>query len=146
MPVDLDDGGINHRVLHVRILRGRIKKPFENIGFDPVPIPFEYGIPLAKQRRKITPGTSSPDNPKHRLNKATVVRTATPWVARLTQAVRFHLRPLGVSQYKAIHPKLESQTNSIENPKSQQTLDELMVIAMSRAYKLRNKRSCPTEV
>ena len=36
MPVDLDDGGINHRVLHVRILRGRIKKPFENISFDPV--------------------------------------------------------------------------------------------------------------
>jgi hypothetical protein len=29
---------------------------------------------------------------------------------------------LGVSQYKAIHPKLESQINPIENPKSQQAL------------------------
>lgn len=37
-----------HRVLHVRVLRCRIEKPFENIGFDPVSISIEYGIPFAK--------------------------------------------------------------------------------------------------
>ena len=42
------DIGSKHRVLHVRVLRCRIEKPFENIGFDPAPIPFEYGIPFAK--------------------------------------------------------------------------------------------------
>ena len=42
------DIGSKHRVLHVRVLRCRIEKPFESIGFDPAPIPFEYGIPFAK--------------------------------------------------------------------------------------------------
>src|SRR3546814_15392161 len=36
--------------------------------------------------------------------------------------MRFHLRPLGVSQHKSFHPKLESQTSSTSNPKSQQAL------------------------
>src|SRR3546814_5046517 len=36
--------------------------------------------------------------------------------------MRFHLRPLGVSQHKSFHPKLESQTSSTWNPKSQQAL------------------------
>lgn len=49
------DIGSKHRVLHVRVLRCRIEKPFENIGFDPAPVPIEYGISFAKQRRKIAP-------------------------------------------------------------------------------------------
>ena len=46
---------------------------------------------------------------------------STPEVRRLAQAMRFHLRPLGVGQYKAVHPKLESQSRLQWNPESQQT-------------------------
>src|SRR3546814_17876899 len=48
-------------------------------------------------------------------------------VRRLSQAMRFHLRPLGVSQHKSFHPKLESQTSSTWNPKSQQALEQIRV-------------------
>src|SRR3546814_8013251 len=41
--------------------------------------------------------------------------------------MRFHLRPLGVSQHKSFHPKLESQTSSTWNPKSQQALEQIRV-------------------
>jgi len=33
--MDLDDGGVDHGVLHVRLIRSGIEKPFENIGFNP---------------------------------------------------------------------------------------------------------------
>src|SRR3546814_1602768 len=46
---------------------------------------------------------------------------------RLFRSMRFHLRPLGVSQYKSFHPKLESQTSSTWNPKSQQALEQIRV-------------------
>ncbi len=36
--------------------------------------------------------------------------------------MQFHLRPLGIAQYTAVHPKLESQYRAWENPNSQQTL------------------------
>src|SRR5579863_6846138 len=46
--VDLDDGGVDHGVLHVRLVRDGIKKPFENIGFDPIAISLEDGVPRAE--------------------------------------------------------------------------------------------------
>ena len=48
MAVDLDDGGVDHGVLHVRFLRGRIEKPFENIGLYPVSEALEDAIPGAE--------------------------------------------------------------------------------------------------
>jgi len=36
--------------------------------------------------------------------------------------MRLHLRPLGVSQNESLHPTLESQSSTDENPKSQQAL------------------------
>ena len=36
--------------------------------------------------------------------------------------MRFYLRPLGVRQYKSIHPKREAHSRSEGNPKSPQTL------------------------
>jgi hypothetical protein len=48
MPMDLDDGGITHRLLHIQIGCGRIEKPLENTAFDPVPMLFEHIIPFAK--------------------------------------------------------------------------------------------------
>ena len=46
--VDLDDGGIHHGVLHVRLIRSGIKKPLENIRSHPVAIPLEDGVPAAE--------------------------------------------------------------------------------------------------
>jgi hypothetical protein len=50
-------------------------------------------------------------------------------VRRLTQAMRLHLRPLGVCQYESIHPKLESQPSLRSNPDSQQSLGLVASIA-----------------
>ena len=46
--VHLDDGGIHHGVFHVRLIRGGIEKPLENVGFHPVAIPLEDGVPMAE--------------------------------------------------------------------------------------------------
>src|SRR5512133_2015162 len=45
--VDLDDGGINHGVFHVRLVAAGIEKPLEDIGFDPVAVALEGRVPLA---------------------------------------------------------------------------------------------------
>ncbi|WP_260583997.1 hypothetical protein [Sphingopyxis sp. PET50] len=47
----------------------------------------------------------------------------TDRVCRLAPAMRFHLRPLGVHQYKAIHPKCESHLATNGNPESPQALN-----------------------
>ena len=46
--MDFDDRAINHGVLHVRVVRDRLKAPCENITFDPVTEAFEDGVPVAK--------------------------------------------------------------------------------------------------
>jgi hypothetical protein len=97
--VNLDDGGVDHGVFHVRFVRAGIEKPLEDIGFGPITVPLEHGISLAKESRKIAPGAAGPDDPKHRFDEAAVVISAAPGVRRLAQAMRSHLRPLGVCQY-----------------------------------------------
>ena len=81
----------------------------ENARLDPVAVALEDGVPVAEERRKITPRASRPHDPKHRFDKAPVVAAAAARVRRLTQTMRLHLRPLGVRQYESFHPKLESQ-------------------------------------
>ena len=97
MAVDLDDGGVDHGVLHVRFLRGRIEKPFENIGFDPVSIALEDGVPRTEQRRQVAPRAAGSRDPQHRLDKAPVILTAATGVGFLPQAMRLHFRPLGIA-------------------------------------------------
>src|SRR5262249_12197633 len=104
--MDLDNGGINDGVFHVRLLRAGLESPFENIGFDPVKISLEDRVPLPKEERKVTPRTPRPHDPKHRFDKAPIVTPSSPRVRRLAQAMRFHFRPLGVSQYESFHSKL----------------------------------------
>jgi hypothetical protein len=120
--MDLDDGGIDHGVFHVRLARAGLEKPQENVGFDPVAVALEDRVPVAEERRKITPRASRPHDPKHRFDEAAVVASAAPGVRGLAKTMRFHLRPLGVSQYESLHPKLESQSSPRWNPDSQQAL------------------------
>lgn len=123
--MNLDDGGIDHRVLHIRIVRARGKKPSENIGFHPIAVSFEDRVPIPEGRRKIAPGTSCPRNPKHRFDKKPIILAAPPGIRGLAQAVRFHPRPLGVGQNESSHPQLESQPTPNVNPESQQTLGQV---------------------
>src|SRR5207302_6162615 len=95
---------------------------------DPVAVALEDSVPVAKESRKIAPWASRPRDPKHRFNEASVVAAAAPRVGRLAQAVRLHLRPLGVRQHESFHPKLESQSSIKWNPDSQQALDQVPLL------------------
>src|ERR1700675_3617616 len=121
--MDFDDSGIDHGVFHVRRVGAGLEEPGENARLDPVSVALENSVPVAEQRRKITPRASSPHDPKDSFHKAAVVASAAPGVRRLTQTMRLHLRPLGVRQYESFHLKLESQPSRGWNPDSQQALD-----------------------
>src|ERR1700720_160251 len=123
--MDLDDGGVDHGVFHVWRVGAGLEKPGENARLDPVAVALENSVPIAKERRKITPRTSRPHDSKDTFHKAAVVASASSGVRRLTQTMRLHLRPLGVCQYESFHPKLESQPTHRGNPDSQQALDDL---------------------
>jgi len=132
--MDLDDGGVDHGVFHIWRVRAGLEKPGENVRFDPVAVSLENSVPVAEERWKIAPGTSRPHNPKDRFDKAAVVASATPGVRGLPQAMRLHLRPLGVCQHESIHPKLESQPSLRWNPDSQQTLAlQLLILSTSES-------------
>src|ERR1700688_5038223 len=120
--MDFDDRGVDHGVFHVWRLGAVLKKPGENVRFDPVAVALENSVPIAEERRKITPRAARPHDPKDRFDEAAVVASATPGVRRLTQTMRLHLRPLGVRQYESFHLKLESQPSHGWNPDSQQAL------------------------
>src|SRR5260221_13514417 len=106
--MDLDDGGVEHDVLHVRLLRAGLEKPLEDIRLHPIAISLEDGVPVPESGRQITPGASRSHDPQDRFDEASVVAAAASGVRRLAQTMRFHLRPLGVRQYISFHPKLES--------------------------------------
>ena len=126
MAVNLDDCRINHRELHVWIVRYGIEYPSENAGLHPIPIALEDRIPVAEHRRQIPPGAARSGNPQHRFEKQTIVTSAATRVRRLTQTMRLHPRPLGVRQNESIHAKLlsklESRPSRFVNPDSQQAL------------------------
>src|SRR3954454_16350495 len=103
----LDDGGLDQGVCHVPLIRDGIEKRFENSGSHPVWIPLEDGIPGAKGSRRVAPRAAGPRNPQHCFDKAAVIRPAAPGIRLLSPAMRFHLRPLRIGQYIAIHLKPE---------------------------------------
>src|SRR5271169_4884882 len=120
--MDLDDGGVDHGELHIRIIRYSLEKPLENIGLHPVAIALEDRVPVAEKLGKVAPRTASARDPKHRLNKQPIVAAAPSGIARLSQAMPLHLRPLAVDHHESFHPKLESPQTRNANPNSQQTL------------------------
>src|ERR1700722_6880814 len=126
--MDFDDGGVDHCVLHVRIIRHGIKKAFENITLDPIPVSLEDRVPGAEQRRQVAPRAPGSRDPQHRFNKTPVFPAAATGIGSLPPAMQFHLRPLGIAQYTAVHPKLESQYRAWGNPNSQQTLEGVLAV------------------
>ena len=141
--MDLDDGGVDHSVFHVRRVGAGLENPGENIRFDPVAVALENSVPVAEQRRKITPRAARPHNPKDRFHEAPVVASAAPGVRRLTQTMRLHLRPLGVRQYESFHPEFESQPSHRWNPDSQQTLTcQRSITTRFSTFTARTSRRC----
>ena len=158
MAVNLDDGGIDHGVLHVRVVRDGVEQPLEHIGSDRIAETREDTVPLTEGGRQVAPRTARTGNPKHCFDKQPAVVATAPGIARFTQAQRLHLRPLGVAQNKSVHPELESQHTDLENPESLQTLagNYQAVVSMSianrqgnlsvryRLYRCRTGRAMPS--
>jgi hypothetical protein len=61
--MNLDDGGVNHGVFHVRVVGHGIKNPFKNIGLDPIAKPFENRIPMIEMRGQVAPRSPCSGNP-----------------------------------------------------------------------------------
>jgi hypothetical protein len=76
--VDLDDGGVDHGVFHVGLVRAGFEKPNENIGFDPVPISLEDRVSVAEEGWKVTPRAARAHDPEHCLDETPVVAATFP--------------------------------------------------------------------
>jgi hypothetical protein len=128
MAVNLDDGGVDHRVFHVRIVRHGVEHPLEHIGLHPVAKAFEHGVPLAEGGRQIAPGATRARNPQDRLQKQSPIAPGAAGIGGLAKTKGLHLRPLGVRQTESGHRKLLSELESSfrqnGNPDSQQALDQ----------------------
>ena len=98
MAVNLDDGGVDHRVFHVRIVRHGVEHPLEHIGLHPVAKAFEDGVPLAEGGRQIAPGATRARNPQDRLQKQSPIAPGAAGIGGLAKTKGLHLRPLGVRQ------------------------------------------------
>jgi hypothetical protein len=48
MTVDLDDGGVDHGVFHVWVVRDGVEHPLEHIGFYPIAEAREGAVPVAE--------------------------------------------------------------------------------------------------
>src|SRR3954453_4341265 len=123
--MDLDDGGVDQGVFQVGLVRDGVEQPLPDARLHPIAEAREDAVPVAKQGRQITPGTAGMHNPQHRLDKQAIVLAAASGIARLAQTTWFHLRPLGVRQHKAVHPRREAQPSTDEKRESQQTLADL---------------------
>src|ERR1700709_192819 len=126
MAMNLDDRAVHHRAFQVRLVRHRRKDPGKDVRLHPLAVALEHRVPLAEGRRQITPGAARAGNPQHRLQEQPPIHSSPAWIGRLAQAVRLHLRPLGVGQNKAVHAKLlaelESRRHRGRNPEPQQAL------------------------
>ncbi len=54
--MDLDDRGVDHRKLHVRIIRYGVKKTLEDIALHPIAKALEDRVPLAEKFGKSRQG------------------------------------------------------------------------------------------
>ncbi len=67
--MNFDNRSVTQDVFHARLTREHVKNTFKNIGFDPIPKPFEGRVPFAEMGRKIAPRAVSTRNPKHGFKK-----------------------------------------------------------------------------
>ncbi len=131
VPVDLDDGGVDHRVFHIRLLRDGFEQANPHVGRNPIAKARAGRVPVAEQSRNISPGASRSHDPENGLHEPAVVAPAASGITRFAQTVRFHFRPLGVGQNESVHPEFESQSLTNENPESKQALGSGLTTAIA---------------
>lgn len=61
--MDLDDGGIDHGVFHVWLIRGRVEQAFPHVRLRPVTEARVHAIPVAERARQIAPWTAGAGDP-----------------------------------------------------------------------------------
>jgi len=96
--VDLDDGSVDHRKLHVGIIRNGSENPFENIAVHPMAEPLEDRVPVPEILGQVAPRSAGARNPQHRLQKQPTVAAGPTGIGFLAEAMRLHLRPLRIRQ------------------------------------------------
>ena len=80
------------------------KEPMPNALPRPARKALVGAIPETELRRKVAPGTARARDPEYGLDKQTIVRCGSAWIATLTGQQRFDPRELIISQPKTYHP------------------------------------------
>src|SRR3954454_13868842 len=131
--VDLHNGGVDQGVFQVGLVRDGVEQPLPDIRLHPVAKAGEDAVPVPERGRQIPPRAARADHPQDSLDEQAIVLAAAPRITGLAQTTRLHLRPLGVRQYKAFHPRRKSQPSTDENRESQHALaqfvDQLRIAA-----------------
>ncbi len=117
MAVDLDDAGIDHCVFEVRLIRASFEELCKHIGTMQIAELTECRAPVPKMLGQITTRRAYAYDPKNSLNEKPFITAATSEIDWLAQTIRLHLRPMGVSQNKTVHQKLESHQANIVYPR-----------------------------
>src|SRR3978361_1678675 len=113
--MDPTDGAVCDNILEVRVSPQRFEYGLKHVLGRPPSEALEHRVPVAEGRRQIAPRRAGAGNPEYSLDKVSVVRAGSPWVARLTGQQMGYLVPLrvaenrsiqGWSPFPALNPKL----------------------------------------
>ena len=102
-----DDGGIDHHMLEVWVLRQDLEKILPNAFAGPTIETDEHAIPVAKRAWQITPGRARAQNPKHSIHEQPVVLAGSTSIALLTRNQIRDTRPLHIRQFAPNQDRLE---------------------------------------
>ena len=120
--VDFDDGRVDQGVFHVRLVRDGLEQPLPDVRLHPVAKAGEDAGQFPNEGGRSRGGLPVRTIHSTASTKRRLSLPLRPGVARLAPTTRFHLRPLGVRQHKAVHPRRKSQPSTDEKRESQQTL------------------------
>jgi hypothetical protein len=111
-----DDGGVDHHVFVVGIVRQSLEKTLPNAALRPTRETRVRVLPAAEALRQITPRRARAEFPDHRLNKQPVAAIAVaPNVARAARQQILNPRKLVVPQTIAPHRKASQTKASYES-------------------------------
>jgi hypothetical protein len=94
-----DDGGIDHHVFEIWILRQGLEKTLPNSFARPTVEAHEDAIPEPECRRQIAPWRTRVQNPKYRIDEQPIVLASPPFVAFLTRNQIRDTRPLHIGEF-----------------------------------------------
>jgi hypothetical protein len=101
--VNVDNGGINHRVFHVRIARQCFEYALEDITADPIAQPLKDPIPVAELNWQVAPWTARAGDPQNSFQEHPAIASGSSRIGLLAKAKRRYLRPLGLRENQADH-------------------------------------------